>query len=97
MGTRFVFIRPKSIHQWEALGVAYLASYSYKYGGYSREDYSFFDGYFDTDEIIVNGCREAEIIGFTLTSFSVDMALRLMEKIRIVNQAAKIVWGGLCC
>lgn len=94
MGTKFVFIRPKSIHQWEALGVAYLASYSYKYGGYSREDYSFFDGCFDADEIIVNGCKEAEVIGFTLTSFSVDMALKLMEKIRIVNQTAKIVWGG---
>lgn len=33
MGAKFVFIRPKSIHQWEALGVAYLAAYSYKYSG----------------------------------------------------------------
>ena len=94
MGKRFVFIRPKSIHQWEALGVAYLAAYSYKYGGYTRDDYAFFDGHFDSDEVIVEGCRGAEVIGFSLTSFSVDAALELMEKIKSVNAAAKIVWGG---
>lgn len=94
MGTRFVFIRPKSIHQWEALGVAYLAAYSYKYGGFSPKDYSFFDGIFDTDESIVLGCCDAEFIGFTLTSFSTDEALRLMKKIKIINPMAKIVWGG---
>lgn len=94
MGRRFVFIRPKSIHQWEALGVGYLASYSYKYGGYSREDYAFFDGRFDSDDIIVEGCREAQVIGFSLTSFSVDAALELLGKIKVVNDMAKIVWGG---
>lgn len=94
MGTKFVFIRPKSVHNWEALGVGYLAAYSYKYGGYRREDYAFFDGYFDSDEIIVDGCREAEFIGFSLTSFSVDAALELMGKIRKVNNSAKIIWGG---
>lgn len=94
MGRRFVFIRPKSIHQWEALGVGYLAAYSYKYGGFSRKDYAFFDGCFDSDETIVEGCREAEVIGFTLTSFSVDAALGLIKKIKAVNTTAKIVWGG---
>lgn len=94
MGTRFVFIRPKSIHQWEALGVAYLAAYSYRYGGFCREDYSFFDGIFDSDEEIVSGCASAQYIGFSLTSFSVDEALRLMAKIKLANKEAKIVWGG---
>lgn len=94
MGARFVFIRPKSIHQWEALGVGYLAAYSYKYGGYSREDYAFYDGHFDSDEEIVDGCKTAEIIGFSLTSFSVDAALGLIEAIKKVNGTAKIVWGG---
>lgn len=95
MGKRFVFIRPKSIHQWEALGVGYLASYSYKYGrAFARENYDFFDGCFDSDETIVEGCRDAEVIGFTLTSFSIDAALKLMEKIKNINDIAKIVWGG---
>lgn len=94
MGARFVFIRPKSIHQWEALGVGYLAAYSYKYGGYSREDYAFYDGHFDSDEEIVDGCKTAKIIGFSLTSFSVDAALGLIEAIKKVNGTAKIVWGG---
>ncbi len=94
MGARFVLIRPKSIHQWEALGVAYLAAYSYRYGGFSRSDYNFFDGIFDEDEEIIAGCKDAEYIGFSLTTFSVDEALRLMKKIRAVNSDAKIVWGG---
>ena len=58
-------------------------------GGYSREDYAFFDGHFDTEEVIVNGCTAAEIIGFSLTSFSVDAALELMDKIRVINDTAK--------
>lgn len=95
MGRRFVLIRPRSIHQWEALGVGYLASYSYKYGdGIKKDDYAFFDGSFDSDEVIVDGCRDAEVIGFSLTSFSVDAALGLMEKIKKINNKAKIVWGG---
>jgi len=94
MSARFVFIRPKSIHQWEALGVAYLAAYSYRWGGFKRSDYAFYDGVFDTEEEIVRGCASAEYIGFSLTSFSVDAALRLGHMIRKVNPSAKIVWGG---
>lgn len=94
MGSKYVFIRPYSIHQWEALGVGYLASYSYRYGGYSRFDYSFYDGRFDSDEVIIHGCKDAEYIGFSLTSFSVDEALRLIKRIKKINERAQIVWGG---
>lgn len=91
---KLVLIRVKSIHSWEALGLGYLASYSYKYGGFTREDYQFFDGFFDSDDTIVEGCKEAEFIGFSVTSFSIESSRNLLRKIRQVNTSAKIVWGG---
>jgi len=88
-----VFIVPRSEHMWEALGVGYLASYSYEFG-FSPDNYKFYTQQFDTDDEIVKGCENADIIGFSLTSFQINLAQRLIEKIRVVNNRAKIVWGG---
>lgn len=91
---KIILIRVKSIHSWEALGMGYLASYSYKYGGFAREDYQFYDGFFDSEEEIIEGCKGAEFIGFSVTSFSIDSSRELLRKIKRVNSTAKIIWGG---
>lgn len=91
--SKIVLIRPRSVHSWEALGLGYIASYSYKFG-FTPEQYTFFSGEFDSDETIVSGCNEADLIGFSLTSFQVKEALKLIDKIKKHNKKAKIVWGG---
>lgn len=90
---KIVLINPRSIHSWESLGLGYLASYSYLFG-FSREQYSFFSGEFDSDENILNGCADANVIGFSVTSFQIKHAIDLVNQIRKENPKATIVWGG---
>ena len=90
---KITLINPKSMHAWESLGLGYLASYSYKFG-YYRNQYSFYHGEFDDHEVIVNGCKKADIIGFSLTTFQICEALEIIKKIKQINNKAKIVWGG---
>lgn len=96
MKTKFnkiVLISPASIHYWESLGLGYLASYSYKFG-YTCDQYKFYSQEFDSDEEIIFGAADADLIGFSLTSFQIENALTLLSKIRKINSSAKIVWGG---
>src|SRR5262249_45296524 len=90
---KIALINPSSLHAWECLGLGYLASYSYKFG-FAPENYRFYCGEFDSDDAIVAGCQDLDVIAFSLTSFQVAHALRLIERIKPLNPRAKIVWGG---
>lgn len=90
---KIVLVSPRSLHAWECLGLGYLASYSYKFG-FRPERYRFFTGEFDSDEEIIAGCEDADVVGFSLTSFQVRHALSLVREIKKINPRAKIVWGG---
>ena len=90
---KIVLIVPKSLHSWESLACGYLASYSYKFG-FKPEQYRFYLGSFDSDNEILKGCENADVIGFSLTTFQIDHALSLIVKIKQFNIKAKVVWGG---
>jgi radical SAM superfamily enzyme YgiQ (UPF0313 family) len=81
------------MHAWECLGLGYLASFSYKFG-YCRDQYRFFSGEFDNDETIIAGCLDAEIIAFSVTTFQIPHAERLVQEIKRKNPSVKVVWGG---
>ncbi len=96
MKTKFekiVLISPSSLHYWESLGLGYLASYSYKFG-FSPYNYKFFSAEFDSDEEIISGCSDADIVGFSLTSFQIDHALKILIAINTINSNVVVVWGG---
>lgn len=84
---------PNSVHSWESLACGYLASYSYKFG-FSANQYTFFSGAFDSDEDILKGCKDADFIGFSLTTFQVTHAIHLIKSIKTQNSKAKFIWGG---
>jgi radical SAM superfamily enzyme YgiQ (UPF0313 family) len=89
---RIVLIQPKTIfgNTWEALSLGYLASYAKLYG---YDDIGFFSGFFDSDEEIVQGCRDADIVGFTCTSPQIKHALQLAKAIK--TKKNHIVIGGV--
>ncbi len=62
--------------------------------GFVPEQYKFFSQEFDSEDEILKGCEDADYIGFSLTSFQVNEALRLIVKIKKINRNAKIIWGG---
>lgn len=93
MFKKIVLISPRTLHSWESLGIGYLASYSYKFG-FTPDHYKFFHGEFDSDEEIINGCKDADLIGFSVTSFQIENATSLIKRIKEINPYAKIEWGG---
>jgi len=91
---KVVFIQPKvgfQGHTWEALGIGYLIAYLNAY--YNRAlDIEFYSGFYDSDELIVKSCEDADIIGFSCTSPQYKHALMLAEKIKRKDNV--IVIGG---
>ncbi len=87
---KVVFIQPKSFFTWEAINVGYLSAYLKKHiHGINIEFYSEF---FDSTKTIIDGCKNADIIGFSVTSPQYTRALRLAKKIKTPDNW--IVLGG---
>lgn len=86
-------VSPESLHAWECLGLGYLASYSYKFG-YRPEQYRFFSGEFDDQPTIIEGCSDAEVVAFSVTTFQIAKAAELSERVRALNGEVTIIWGG---
>lgn len=86
---KIVLVQPKSFHTWEALNIGYLASYL-KAHGYT--DVDFYSGFFDSDEEIIQGCRGADLIGFSCTSPQFNHGLALARRVKTPDNY--IVFGG---
>ena len=83
-------VQPRSFHTWEALNMGYLAA-NLRVAGY--ENISFYSGFFDSDKEIIEGCKGADIVGFSCTSPQMRHGLFLAEKIKGPNN--HIVFGGV--
>jgi len=86
---KVVFIQPKSFFTWEAINVGYISAYLKKHIDVEVEFYSEF---FDSMKTIVDGCKDADIIGFSVTSPQYTRALRLAKKVKTPDNW--IVFGG---
>jgi anaerobic magnesium-protoporphyrin IX monomethyl ester cyclase len=87
---KIVFIQPKTFHTWEALNIGYLTSYLRLHG---YNNLGFYSGFFDSDEEIIKGCKDADIVGFSCTSPQMKHALHLAKTIK--NSKNYIVFGGV--
>jgi len=76
---KIVFIQPKSFHTWETLNIGYLAPYLRLHG---YNNLPFFSGFFNSDEEIIKGCKDANIVGFSCTSPQMKHALHLAKAIK---------------
>ncbi|MFQ5888407.1 MAG: B12-binding domain-containing radical SAM protein, partial [Candidatus Hydrothermarchaeales archaeon] len=87
---KIALIQPKTFHTWEALNIGYLATYLRVHG---YNNLSFYSGFFDRDEEIIKGCKDADIVGFSCTSPQMKHALHLAKAIK--NGKNYIVFGGV--
>jgi len=89
---KIVLVQPKTIfgNTWEALSIGYLASYAKRHG---YDDIDFYSGFFDSDEEIIKGCRDADIVGFSCTSPQIKHALHLAKAIK--TEKKHVVIGGV--
>ncbi len=87
---KIAFIQPRSFHCWEALNFGYMAAYL-KQNGFNNIE--FFSGFYDSDEEIIKGCEDADIVAFSCTSPQLKHALTLAEKVK--TEYNHIVFGGV--
>ena len=89
---KIVLIRGSWHAIWEPLSLGYLHAWTRDMD--QIDSYLMFDGHFDSVEDTVNGCRDADIIGFSGTSSQMPWSLRVAAQIKDVNPHGKIVIGG---
>lgn len=90
---KVTLVQPYYFNIWEAIACGYIFSYCEKhYKG--KLDFNFFQGNFDTDETIISGCVDSDIVGFSCTTPTYGHAISLAEKIKKENKKVKIVFGG---
>ena len=90
---KVVLVQPFYHNVWEPLGLAYIAAYCKKH--YNSElKISFYQGKFDTDEAIVAGAKDADIVGFSCTSPSFKHGVKLAQILKDHNTKLRTVFGG---
>jgi radical SAM superfamily enzyme YgiQ (UPF0313 family) len=94
---KLTLIRPRFKSVWESLACGYIASYLKKHYEETYKDHlllEFFDGYFDSDETIIEFARDSDYVGFSCTSPQMLHALSLAYDIKRENPTVKTVFGG---
>jgi len=89
---KVVLVHGKYFNSWEALGLGYIGAYIKK--KISGVDLYFYQGCFDDDETVVNGCTDADIVFFSCTSPSFKYCVEISKKIKSINNKVHIVVGG---
>jgi len=93
---KIVFVQPRVGYEgcsyWDALGIGYIVSYLKSKGFDGRIE--FYSGAFDSDDVIVKACSDADFVGFGCTSPQLKHALFLSRRIKEVNPNCKTVFGG---
>lgn len=90
-----VFVHPNvgfKGHTWEATGIGYLISYLRKHFK-GTLDIEFYSGFYDSDEQIIDACKDADVIGFSCTSPQYKHGLELSKQVN--TKVNWIVFGGI--
>ncbi len=86
-------IQPRYFNIWEAIGLGYIGAYARKYFPGPLE-LDFFQGYFDSDDSIIETASTSDIVAFSCTSPTYGHALSLAKEIKKHNPNARTVFGG---
>ncbi len=89
---KVVLVQPRYFNVWEALGLGYLGACAQKLP--HPPELSFFQGRFDTDEIIVDAGSTADIVAFSCVSPVFKQAVELARRMKQRNPKVWTVFGG---
>ena len=90
---KIVLVQPKIFHSWEALNIGYLKSYAEQFN--ANWQFEFYSGYFDSDREIIDGCSDADYVGFSATTPATVHARELAGKLKLEGIKAKTILGGV--
>ena len=87
------FIRARYPSVWEPTNLMYVSSFIKKY--YSGDlDVQILDGFFDSDETILNNVSDSDYVGMSGTTPQMSHMLSLAQQIKKENKDIKIAVGG---
>ncbi len=90
---KVTLIQPYYFNIWESISLAYISSYAKKnYKG--KLELNFYQGNFDSDEEIINGAKDSDIVGFSCTSPTFHHGVSLARELKKINPGLHTVFGG---
>lgn len=90
---KVTLVQPRYVNIWEAIGLGYIAAYCKKnFKGPLEIEY--YQGYFDSDELIVSKAKTSDVVGFSCTSPTFKSGLSLAQRIKEINPNVRTVFGG---
>ena len=90
---KVALIQPFYFNVWESLGLAYIASYCRKdFPG--PLEFVFYQGRFDSDDKILSGAKDADVVGFSCTSPTFRHGVSLARALKKSNPRIRTVFGG---
>ena len=90
---KIILVQPYYENIWEPIGLGFIIAYLKKH--YVGElDIQCYQGNFDSDEVILEACMDADVVGFSCTSPAWPHALRLAEEIKSISPSTRTVFGG---
>ena len=89
---RISLVHGKYFNSWEALGLGYIGAYLRKH--HPDIELNFFQGCFDSDDDIVNGCAASDIVAFSCTTPTFPHTRELSRRIKLKNPDVWTVIGG---
>lgn len=89
---KIVLVHSKYFNSWEALGLGYIGAYIKKHE--PSLTLEFYQGCFDSEEKIIEGCVDAEIVAFSCTTPTFPYTVNLCRRIKEINPAVHTVVGG---
>jgi len=90
---KVTLVQPRYFNIWEALGLAYIAAHA-KRQYHGELEIDFYQGYFDSDETIIEGAKDSDVVGFSCTSPVFKHGLALARRIKRINPGVRTVFGG---
>ena len=90
---KVTFIQPYYHNVWDVLGLGYIIAYVKKH--YVGElEINFFQGRFDSDNDIISGSWQSDIVAFSCTSPAYAHGIKLAKRLKMYNSKIHIVFGG---
>lgn len=90
---KITLIQPRYFNIWEALGLGYLGAYLKAHAPGPLE-IDFYQAFFDSDETIMRGAADSDVVGFSCNSPTFAHGVELARAIKAVNPKAWTVFGG---
>jgi anaerobic magnesium-protoporphyrin IX monomethyl ester cyclase len=85
-------VHGKYFNSWEALGLGYIGAYLKAHNKYIKID--FYQGCFDDEKTIVNGCQNSDIVVFSCTTPTFAHVLGIARRLKQINPKVWTVVGG---